>query len=134
MSTLAVVRFDASHLPGVLALCDAEGWPSLPSDPGRAETMLTAPDATAVVAEDSGAVVGFAFAFMDAGGVDAYLSTLAVHSEYRRQGVARRLVAELFRLSGAERVDLLAEPGSEPFYDSWSHRRLEGYRLYPDSK
>jgi ribosomal protein S18 acetylase RimI-like enzyme len=131
MSGLAVVRFDASHLPGVLALCEAEGWPSLPSDPARAERMLSAPDATTVVAVDSGAVAGFAYAFMDAGSIDAYLSTLAVHAEYRRQGIARRLVAEVFRLSGAERVDLLAEPGSEAFYESMPHRSFQGYRLHP---
>jgi ribosomal protein S18 acetylase RimI-like enzyme len=86
MSRLAVVRYDASHLPAVLALCDAEGWPDLPSDPARPKRMLSAPEATTVVAVDSAAVVAFALAFMDAGGIDAYLATLAVHPEHRRQG------------------------------------------------
>jgi GNAT superfamily N-acetyltransferase len=133
MSGVDLVPFDAAHLPGVLALCEAEGWPSLPSDPARAETMLRAPGATTVVAVDASAVVGVAFALVDAGRVDAYLSIMVVHAEYRRQGVARRLVAEVFRLSGAERIDLLAEPGSEGFYDSQPHRRFAGYRLYPES-
>ena len=132
MSGVGLVPFDAAHLPGVLALCEAEGWPSLPSDPARAETMLRAPGATTVVAVDASAVVGVAFALVDAGRVDAYLSIMVVHAEYRRQGVARRLVAEVFRLSGAERIDLLAEPGSEAFYDSLPHRRFAGYRLYPE--
>jgi ribosomal protein S18 acetylase RimI-like enzyme len=130
---VALVPFDASHLAGVLALCEAEGWPSLPSDPARAETMLLAPNAAAVVAVDVDAVVGVAFAVVDAGPVDAYLSILVVHTQYRRQDIARRLVAEVFRLSGAERIDLLAEPGSEGFYDSLPHRRFAGYRLYPES-
>ena len=133
MSGVDLVPFDAAHLPGVLALCEAEGWPSLPSDPARAETMLRAPSATTVVAVDASAVVGVAFALVDAGRVDAYLSIMVVHAEYRRQGIARRLVAEVFRLSGAERIDLLAEPGSEGFYDSLPHRRFAGYRLYPES-
>src|SRR6185436_15431582 len=113
MSTVALVPFEAPHLSGVLALCEAEGWPSLPSDPARAETMLLAPNATTVVAVDADAVVGVGFALVDAGPVDAYLSILVVHPQYRRQDIARRLVAEVFRLSGAERIDLLAEPGSE---------------------
>ena len=133
MSGVDLVPFDAAHLAGVLALCEAEGWPSLPSDPARAETMLRAPGAATVVAVDASAVVGVAFAFVDAGRVDAYLSIMVVHAEYRRQGIARRLVAEVFRLSGAERIDLLAEPGSEGFYDSLPHRRFAGYRLYPES-
>jgi GNAT superfamily N-acetyltransferase len=133
MSGVDLVPFDAAHLPGVLALCEAEGWPSLPSDPARAETMLRAPGATTVVAVDASAVVGVAFALVDTGRVDAYLSIMVVHAEYRRQGIARRLVAEVFRLSGAERIDLLAEPGSEGFYDSLPHRRFAGYRLYPES-
>jgi len=132
MSTVAFVPFEAPHLPGVLALCEAEGWPSLPSDPARAETMLLAPNATTVVAVDADAVVGVGFALVDAGPVDAYLSILVVHPQYRRQDIARRLVAEVFRLSGAERIDLLAEPGSEGFYDSFPHRRFAGYRLYPE--
>ena len=133
MSGVDLVPFDAAHLPGVLALCEAEGWPSLPSDPARAETMLRAPGAATVVAVGASAVVGVAFALVDAGRVDAYLSIMVVHGEYRRQGIARRLVAEVFRLSGAERIDLLAEPGSEGFYDSLPHRRFAGYRLYPES-
>jgi GNAT superfamily N-acetyltransferase len=95
--------------------------------------MLSAPSATTVVAVDGTAVVGVAFAYVDAGQLDAYLSIMVVHAEYRRQGLARRLVAEVFRLSRAERVDLLAEPGSEAFYESLPHRRFAGFRLYPGS-
>ncbi len=60
-----IARFDARHLDGIFALCNAEQWPDLPADPVRA------------------------------------------------------------------RIDLLAEPGSEPFYDTMPHRELRGYRLYP---
>jgi hypothetical protein len=44
---------------------------------------------------------------------------------------ARRLIDEIFAPSNAQRMDLLAEPGSEPFYESRPHRRWTGYRLYP---
>jgi len=39
-----------ADLPGIIALCVAEGWPSYPEDPARAHRALTAPGATAVVA------------------------------------------------------------------------------------
>jgi GNAT superfamily N-acetyltransferase len=133
VSTVALLPFDPSHLVGVLELCEAERWPSLPSDPARAGTMLSAPSATTVVAVDGAAVVGVAYAIVDAGRLDAYLSIMVVQGEYRRRGIARFLIAEVFRLSGAERIDLLAEPGSEAFYESLPHRRFAGFRLYPGS-
>lgn len=132
MPDVAIVPFDAAHLAGVLALCEAQGWPSLPADPARAETMLAAPSATTVVAIESAVVVGVAFAVVDAGRLNAYLSIMVVHADFRRRGIARRLIAEVFLRTGAERMDLLAEPGSEGFYDSLPHRPFAGYRIYPE--
>ena len=131
MGLAAVTAFEATHLPGVLALCEAEGWPSFPADPERAQRVLTGDNAATLVALDDGEVVGFAFVILDAGPLDAYLSMLAVKGDRRREGIARMLIDELFRATGAERIDLLAEPGSEPFYDSFPHRDFRGYRLYP---
>ena len=133
MADWYIAKFEPAHLPGVLRLCEAEGWPSLPSDPFRAARTLTAPGAVTVVAVRDGDVVGFAFALVDAGGIDAYLSTMAVDSEHRRQGIANALVTAIFATSGASRLDLLAEPGSEVFYESWPHRDFRGFRIYPDS-
>jgi ribosomal protein S18 acetylase RimI-like enzyme len=131
VAAVTVTRFDRSHLPGILTLCEAEGWPSLPADPGRALRILGGEGAVTTVGLDGDTVVGFAFAFVDGGPLGAYLSMMAVHADHRRQGIARLLLAELFRLSGVERIDLLAEPGSEPFYASLPHKTLQGYRLYP---
>ncbi len=133
MATPRVLPFEARHLSDVLALCESQGWPSLPGDPARAQTMLTAPGAATVVALDDDTVVGFAFAIVDAGCCDVYLSTMAVDEAHRRRGIARLLVRELFLRTGAARIDLLAQPGSEPFYDSLPHRSFNGYRLYPES-
>jgi hypothetical protein len=128
---VSVTVFAEQHLPGVLALCVAEGWPSLPVDPERALRILSTPSAPAVVALDDQEVIGFAFAIVDGGALDAYLSLLVVAEHRRREGVARLLIAEVFRRTGVERLDLLAEPGSEDFYDTFPHRRFAGYRLYP---
>ncbi len=83
------------------------------------------------MALDADTVVGFAFAFVDDSALDAYLSMMAVHANRRREGIARLLLGELFRLSGVQRIDLLAETGSEPFYESLPHVTFQGYRIYP---
>jgi ribosomal protein S18 acetylase RimI-like enzyme len=128
---VTVTRFDRSHLTGILTLCEAEGWPSLPTDPERALGILDGAGALTTVALDGDSVVGFALAFVDGGALDAYLSMLAVHATRRREGIARLLLGELFRLSGVQRIDLLAEAGSEPFYESLPHFTFQGYRIYP---
>ncbi|MFG1812503.1 hypothetical protein ACGFIF_01965 [Kribbella sp. NPDC049174] len=38
---MRITQYEHSHLPGVLALCTAEGWPTFPADPARAHAVLT---------------------------------------------------------------------------------------------
>jgi ribosomal protein S18 acetylase RimI-like enzyme len=128
-----IAPFASAHLPGVLRLCEAEGWPSLPSDPARAGRMLSAPGSMTVVAVLDDVVVGFAFALVDAGGVDGYLSTMAVDAEHRRRGIARSLVKAVFEHTGVQRLDLLSEPGAEGFYESLPHRDFRGFRIYSEA-
>ena len=131
MATVTITGFDRSHLTGIVTLCEAEGWSSLPTDPERALGILGGERAVTAVALDGDTVVGFAFAFVGGGALDAYLSMMAVHANRRREGIARLLLGELFRLSGVQRIDLLAETGSEPFYESLPHFTFQGYRIYP---
>lgn len=125
-----IERFHTRHLEGVLRLCTAEGWPSLPEDPARAVRALTAPGVTTVVAVHEGAVVGFAQLLSD-GEIQAYLATIAVEASVRRRGLGRALIEEALRFAGGVRVDLLSEDEAVGFYDSLSNRRKPGYRIYP---
>jgi len=125
------VEFGPEHRDVVVALCVAHGWPSLPADPARAERALTAPGVVTVVAVDGGAVVGFATMLSD-GEIQAYLSLLVVSEDRRREGIGRRLVQTAFARAGGLRVDVLAEDGSEDFYAAMPHRRMAGFRVYPD--
>src|SRR5260370_34741493 len=104
------VSFIPGHLGRILALCETQGWPSLPADPARAGRALTAPGVTTVVALDGDTVVGFATVLSD-GEIDAYLSALLVAESYRRQGIGRALLDVAYRRTGATRVDLLAAAG-----------------------
>jgi ribosomal protein S18 acetylase RimI-like enzyme len=121
-------RFEARDLPGVIALCEAEGWPSLPADPGRAHRILTNPGVTSYVAVDGDAVAGFIYLLSD-GEVQAYIASMAVAAGSRRRGIGTRLVQEAFASCGAQWLDLLSD--ADDFYEKLLHHRWSGFRLYP---
>lgn len=127
-----ITTFDVTHLAGVLALCEQEGWPTYPSDPDRARIALLAPGAVTVVAvednEFGGAeVLGFAHAFGD--GLRAYLSELLTARHRRREGIGRALITAVFDRTGATRLDLVTDTAKD-FYAALPHRRFTGFRLY----
>jgi ribosomal protein S18 acetylase RimI-like enzyme len=126
---VTITQYVQAHLEGVLALCEAEDWPSLPADPARAHAVLTAPGVTTVVALDGELVVGFAYLQSD-GHIQAHLSQLAVHRAHRRKGIGRALLEYAAPLTGAQRIDLVTDT-AEDFYASFQHRTFAGYRIYP---
>ncbi|MGH9017195.1 MAG: GNAT family N-acetyltransferase [Acidimicrobiales bacterium] len=115
-------------LDAVIELCRAEGWPSLPADPERAQRILTNPGVTAYVAADDGEVRGFLYLLSD-GEVQAYLATMVVAAGHRSRGTGWRLLHEAFAACGAERIDLLST--ADGFYRRFPHTAHAGFRLYP---
>jgi ribosomal protein S18 acetylase RimI-like enzyme len=121
--------FAPQHLVGVLHLCEQEGWSTMTDDPDRALRSLTAPGVqTAVAVADDGQVVGFSQTVSD-GAIQAYLARLLVAEPHRRQGIGRELLEESLRRSGAQRLDLIADPRSEEFFRSFPHEAWTGYRI-----
>jgi ribosomal protein S18 acetylase RimI-like enzyme len=127
---LELRRYSLDDLPGILKLCEAEGWPSFPEDPDRAHRALTAPGVTTVVATAGAELVGFAQLQSD-GLIQAHLSVIAVDPGHRRRGAGRALIVTALRLAGGLRVDLLTDT-ADGFYETLPHFRMSGYRLYPD--
>lgn len=123
-------RYSEPDLPGILALCRAEGWPSFPENPLRANRVLTAPGVTTMVAAEDGIVIGFAQLQSD-GEIQAHLSLIAVHPDHRRRGIARALIEAGLKEAGGLRIDLVTETAAG-FYDALPHLRMTGYRIYPN--
>lgn len=118
-------------LPGVLALCRAEGWPTLPADEERAHRALSAPGVVTLVAHDHDEVVGFAQVLSD-GASRAYLANLVVTRHRRRQGIGTTLVRAAFARAGGAYLDLIAGEEAAGFYVSFPDgNRFEGFRLRP---
>jgi ribosomal protein S18 acetylase RimI-like enzyme len=74
-------------------------------------------------------VVGFAQLLSD-GEIQAHLSLIAVAPTHRRQGIALALLRAALARAGGIRIDLITETAPE-FYAAMRHRRLEGFRIYP---
>ncbi|HXQ15375.1 MAG TPA: GNAT family N-acetyltransferase [Caulobacteraceae bacterium] len=121
--------FQPVDLDGVIALCANEGWPSFPEDPARALRALTAPGVTTVVAADGGHIAGFAQLLSD-GEIQAHLSLIAVDPAYRRRNLAREMLRLALADAGGSRIDLITETAAE-FYAALPHRRLDGFRIWP---
>lgn len=125
--------FREEHLDGILHICHDEGWTSLPSNPARALRALSAPGVKTYVAiEGVDEVIGFAQILSD-GEIQGHLALLGVRADSRRRGVARSLLTHVFNESPNLRFDTLSSTDGESFYASLRHRRIPGFRLYPDS-
>lgn len=127
---MELVAYDRAHLDRVVALAAAEGWPSYPEDPERAHRSFTAPGVTVVVALAEREVVGVAVLQSD-GEIQAHLSLILVAPSHRRMGLGRRLLEDGFVRAGGQRIDLVTD-SAVAFYESIPHKRLSGYRIYPE--
>jgi ribosomal protein S18 acetylase RimI-like enzyme len=120
--------FEDGDAQGIARLASAVQWPSL-TDADVVRRVCTAPGSVAYVAVADGTVVGWAQALGD-GVLQSHLSFLAVLPEHRRRGIARLLTVATFQATGTVRMDLITDD-AEAFYETFEHRRMNGFRLYP---
>ncbi len=128
MSSVEIVPFESSHAEGIARLATTVQWPSL-TDPDVVRRVCTAPGSSAYTALVGDEVVGFAQALGD-GVLQSHLSFLAVRPDHRRRGIARLLTVATFQATGTKRMDLITDD-AEGFYESFEHKPMTGYRLYP---
>ena len=121
-----------NYLDGVIALCEAEEWPSYIESRETTWRALSAPGSFTVVAVHGERVVGSAQVLSD-GVISGCLALVLVAKGYRRQGIGQRLVEEAFWRSGAKRLDVISI-GADEFYRSIPHREYPGFRVYPGYK
>jgi ribosomal protein S18 acetylase RimI-like enzyme len=128
MSTVDIRPFEDHDAPAIARLSTTVQWPSL-TDADVVRRVCTAPGAVAYVAELEGEVVGWAQAMGD-GVLQSHLGFVAVHPDSRRRGVARLLVVATFQATRTLRMDLITD-SADGFYESFAHKRMAGFRLYP---
>lgn len=128
MGAVEVRPFEDADADEVAQLCLDNDWRSL-QEPATVRAVCAAPGASAYVADDSGRVVGWAQALGD-GVLQSHLSFLLVAPSHRRRGIARLLTVATFQATATLRMDLVTDM-PHPFYETFSRRRMAGYRIYP---
>jgi ribosomal protein S18 acetylase RimI-like enzyme len=128
MSTVEIVPFEEQHAEPIAALSTTVQWPSL-TDPEVVRRVCTAPGSSAYVALTEQTLVGWAQALGD-GVLQSHLSFVAVHPDHRRRGIARLLTVATFQATGTLRMDLVTD-SAQPFYTSFEHKQMLGFRIYP---
>ncbi|RXE55441.1 GCN5 family acetyltransferase [Methanoculleus taiwanensis] len=108
----------------------AGGWWNERWDPAGLDALVRGSFAFAVAVErESGRAVGMGRVISD-GVSDGYIQDLVVLPDYRGRGIGKMLVAALLeqcKTAGLGWIGLIAEPGTEEFYQPMGFSRLEGF-------
>jgi ribosomal protein S18 acetylase RimI-like enzyme len=114
----------------IVALYEAGGWwEESPHARSIIPATVTGSFCFVIAREPGGRVVGMARAISD-GVSDAYIQDVVVLEAYRDRGIGRELVRRLTDRCLEARISwigLVAEPGTQAFYEPMGFRALEGY-------
>ena len=117
---------DADFL-AIQRLSEAEGWPTPLQRPDEAlQAWRHSWPALVAIAEQR--VIGFCRALSD-GAVTTYVAEVLVAPAWRGQGIASALLEASQRLCPGSRLDLLALPTSQTFYEHAGFHPFAGFRL-----
>ena len=129
VSAVQIVPFEDGHADGIARLSPDRAVAVADVRPDTVRAVCTAPGSSAYVALVDGEVVGWAQALGD-GVLQSHLSFVAVHPDHRGRGIARLLTVATFQATHTLRMDLITD-SAEGFYETFTHRRMHGFRIYP---
>ncbi|MDD7973002.1 GNAT family N-acetyltransferase [Roseinatronobacter alkalisoli] len=116
-TTVEIVPFTEQHMPGALALSQAEGWPHRHED-----WALSLSVSQGVAAVGDGRVLGTALCSLH--GPVATLNLIIVDAAMRGRGLGRQMMQRVIELAGDREMRLAATEEGKPLY-----RKL-GFRDY----
>jgi GNAT superfamily N-acetyltransferase len=119
--TYSLAEISIEHLNGGFFV----GWPNSPSLKSHYQ-MLASSDAIVLARNEAGMVVGFITAISD--GIScAYIPHLEVLPDYQGRGIGTVLVKQMLaRLRHLYMIDLVCDPGLQPFYEGLGMRAVVG--------
>ena len=121
----SIEPFAQAHLDGLIALVP-EGWAEYTEDVERTARALSAPGVTTLVALADTRVVG-AIQVQSDGVVQAHVSMLLIHRQWRGRGLGSRLLREGLERAGGLRLDIRTR--TEGYYERLGASRSLGFRL-----
>ncbi|MCK4252488.1 GNAT family N-acetyltransferase [candidate division WOR-3 bacterium] len=124
------LKFKKKYLKGVISLLQKENWSSYIEDQNKTYSALTAPGVITLIAKHNKEIIGFVQLLTDSN-IQSFIPVIIVSKKYREEGIGKKLIEDVFKLSGAKRIDLLTDEDSESFYQKFQHSKLLGYRIYP---
>ncbi len=137
MGGIKFQKITEAPIEAIIDLYRAGGWwRETPRARAVISDMIRGSFCFMVARDEQGRIVGMGRVISD-GVSDAYIQDVVVLKDRRRLGIGRELIKRLTRFcveKDIEWIGLVAEPGTQSFYESLGFKELEGYRAMLHSK
>ena len=105
------------------------GWPNPPDTATHMRILEGSAHFVLALDSETGRVVGFVSAISD-GVCSAFIPNLEVLPAYQGRGIGTELVERIISaLDGIYAIDLLCDPGLQPYYDRLGFQRATGMAI-----
>ncbi|HPS76907.1 MAG TPA: GNAT family N-acetyltransferase [Thermoanaerobaculaceae bacterium] len=132
MSDIVYVAVTSAPVDAIVELYEAGGWwREGPAWRAVIPAMVRGSFCFLVAREPGGRIVGMGRVISD-GVSDAYIQDVVVRAEMRGRGVGREIVRRLTAhciAAGISWIGLVAEPGTQGFYQTLGYRAQAGFEL-----
>jgi GNAT superfamily N-acetyltransferase len=122
---------DEAPVEQIVALYESAGWwREVPGASEAIPAMIRGSFRFMVARTPDGRIVGMARAISD-GASDAYIQDVVVLPSHRRLGIGRELIERLTQYCVTKKIawiGLVAEPGTQEFYEELGYKPLVGYQ------